>query len=275
MVRANKGIKSQPRFHVHIGKSKSRCRTLLNGVLQGSVDAPTLSNLFTYNVSTTVSRKYIYADGIAMTASDKCFRAVEQTLSDNLDKLKYYFYKWRIKLNTTKDVCSAFHQTNHLSDYELGITNIGQGIPFNKTRKYLGVIFDCTLSYNQHLLQTAKVRKRCILRKKLANKHCGVNFTTFCTSTLALCFSVASTYCCSIRSQCHHCKKISTSLNDIGYWLHQIHSYRTTADLSIHLSINLSIYLSIPIYIYIYTYIYTYLYTYIYYYTYTNFVCLF
>ena len=46
MVRAIKGIKSQPRFHVHIGKSKSRCRTLLNGVLQGSVDAPTLSNLF-------------------------------------------------------------------------------------------------------------------------------------------------------------------------------------------------------------------------------------
>ena len=90
MVTAIKSMKSQPRFHVHIGKSKSRCRALLNGVPQGSVDAPTLSNLFTYDIFTTVSRKFIYADGIAMMARDKCFRAVEQTLSDNLDKLKYF-----------------------------------------------------------------------------------------------------------------------------------------------------------------------------------------
>ena len=171
-------------------------------------------------------------------------RFVGCTLSDHLDKLKYYFYNWRVELNTTKNVCSAFHQTNHLSDYELGITNIGQGIPFNKTRKHLDVIFDCTLSYNQHLLQTAKLRKRCILRKKFANKHCGVNFTTLCTSTLALYFSVPK-YCCSIWSPCHHSKKFSPSFDDIGYWLHQIHFSRTTAHLSIFLSTYLSIYLSI------------------------------
>ena len=60
---------SQCRFHVHIGKSKSRCWTLRNGIPQGSVIAPALFNLYTYDIPTTVSRKYIYAGDIAMMAN--------------------------------------------------------------------------------------------------------------------------------------------------------------------------------------------------------------
>ena len=76
---------SQWCFHVHIGKSKSRCQTLLNGFPQSSVIAPDLFNLYIYHISSTASIKYIYADDIAMMASDKCFTVVELTLSDDLD----------------------------------------------------------------------------------------------------------------------------------------------------------------------------------------------
>ena len=77
MIRVIMGMVSQRRFHVHIGKSKSRCRTLLNGVLQGSVIAPAL-----YNIPTTVyKRKYMYADEILVMESDKCFTVVKQTLT--------------------------------------------------------------------------------------------------------------------------------------------------------------------------------------------------
>ena len=44
-----------------------------------------------------------------MMARDKYFTVAEQTLSDDLDKFRNYFYKWRLKLNTTKTICSAFH----------------------------------------------------------------------------------------------------------------------------------------------------------------------
>ena len=90
MARTIIGIISQHRFHVHIGKSKSLCRTLLNGVPQGSVIASALFNLYTYDTPTTESRKYIYEYDIPMMASDKCFTVVEQTLSDDPDKLRTF-----------------------------------------------------------------------------------------------------------------------------------------------------------------------------------------
>ena len=180
MVKAIQGMMSQCRFNVHIGKSKSRCRTLVNGVPQGSVIAPALFNLYTNDMRTTVSRKYIYADDIGIMVSDKCFTVVEQTLSDDLDKLRNYFYYWRLKLNTTKTVCSSFHLTNRFADYELSITIMGERIPFDKTQKDLGVTLDCTLSYHQHLLNTAaKVSKRCRLLKRLASHHWGADFFLF------------------------------------------------------------------------------------------------
>ena len=66
-------------------------------VLQGSVIAPALFNLYAYDIPATFSRKHIYADDIAMIASDKSFRVVEQTMSDDLDKLTNYFYNCAAK----------------------------------------------------------------------------------------------------------------------------------------------------------------------------------
>ena len=85
MVRAIMCMISQRHFHVHIGKSKSHCRTLFNRVPQGSVIAPALFILYTYDIPTTLSREYIYADDFAMMASDTFSIVVEQTLSENLD----------------------------------------------------------------------------------------------------------------------------------------------------------------------------------------------
>ena len=150
MVRGLIGMISQRHFHVDVGKSESSCRTLLSGVPQGSVIAPSLFSLYDYNFLTTLSGKYIYADDIAMMASDNCFAVVEQTLSDDLGKLRNYFYNWRLKLNTPKTVCSALHLTNRIVDYELSITTMVEWIPFDKTLKHLGVTHERTLCYHQY-----------------------------------------------------------------------------------------------------------------------------
>ena len=83
---------SQYRFHVHIGNKKSQCRILKNGILQGSVLAPALFNLYTYDLPATQSKKYVYADNIALLHSNGDFHEIENALSNDLDDLKKYFW---------------------------------------------------------------------------------------------------------------------------------------------------------------------------------------
>ena len=161
-------------------------------------------------------RKYIYADDTAMIVSDKWFTVVEQTLSENLDKLREYFYNWLLKLNSTKIVCSTFHYNNRLADYELSITTMGDRILFDQTKKYLGFTFD-------HTLLPPTLTEQCS-----KSKHMLQSTKETCQQPLA---SQLHKYCCPIWCQSHHCKKSQQWVVSIGWRLHQIHSYSTAANL--------------------------------------------
>ena len=117
-------------FHVHIGGKKSRCRTLLNGVPQGSVIAPLYFNLYTDDIPPTTSKKYIYADHIALKTCHKDFPEIERVSSRDMDILSTYFTNWRLKLNTTKTVSRVFHLANRKADYKLNIQISGERLPF-------------------------------------------------------------------------------------------------------------------------------------------------
>ena len=130
MVRVIMSMISQRRFHVHIGGKKSRCRTLLNGVPQGCVIAPLLFNLYTHDIPPTTSKKYIYADDIALKTFHKDFPEIERVLSRDMDILSTYFTDWRLKLNTTKTVSSMFHLANSRADYKLNIQIFSEKVTF-------------------------------------------------------------------------------------------------------------------------------------------------
>jgi len=58
-------------FTLTTGNSKrSRLRRLKNGVPKGSVLAPLLFNIYISDLPTTVSRKYAYADDLAIMHAD-------------------------------------------------------------------------------------------------------------------------------------------------------------------------------------------------------------
>jgi len=120
---------SQRHFHVHIGNKKSRCRTLINGVLQGYVLAPALFNLYTYDLPETQS---LFTLTTLLYFIVTLFSVIERTLYHDLDKLREYFRDWRLKLNAKITVCSAFHLTNRLANYKLQVRTRGQLIPLLK-----------------------------------------------------------------------------------------------------------------------------------------------
>ena len=57
-------------FILQAGDQLSRLRRLINGLPQGSVLAPILFNIYTYDLPDTVSKKYVYADDICLGVTE-------------------------------------------------------------------------------------------------------------------------------------------------------------------------------------------------------------
>ena len=72
-------------FTITNGDSKqSRLRRLKNGFPQGSVLAPLLFNIYTYNLPSMISRKFAYADDLALLHSFGNWKDLEGTLSQDM-----------------------------------------------------------------------------------------------------------------------------------------------------------------------------------------------
>ena len=91
---------------------QSRLRRLKNGVPQGSVLAPLQFNIYTYNLPSMISRKFAYADDLALLHSSGNWKDFEGTLSQDMSTLSAYLQTWRLKLGHTKMVMAAFHLNN-------------------------------------------------------------------------------------------------------------------------------------------------------------------
>ena len=91
------------RLHTSNGQS-SRVRKLKNGVPQGSVLAPMLFNIYIHDLPATQSRKYGYADDLAILLSKPSWEAVEEGLSEDKSTLSSYLKNWRLKLSADKTV---------------------------------------------------------------------------------------------------------------------------------------------------------------------------
>ena len=128
MVRMLMAMISQRSFVVDFRGRLSRRRSLRNGVPQGSVLAPLLFNIYTHDLPPTVSKKFIYADDIALLHQAKELTTAEQTLSNDLDLLATYFHQWRLQLNSSKTECSVFHLKNRLATKELHVSLRGNTI---------------------------------------------------------------------------------------------------------------------------------------------------
>ena len=98
---------------------KSRLWCLKNGFLQGSVLAPLLFNIYTYDLPVTVEKKFAYADEPAILHYASNWQASEETLAQDMATLSFYLYKWKFNLSTTKIVQQSSIFTTRRHDMSL------------------------------------------------------------------------------------------------------------------------------------------------------------
>ena len=162
-------------FTLTIGNSKqSRLRRLRNGFPQGSVLAPLLFNIYTYDLPSMTSQKYAYADDFALLYASRDWKAVEDTLSQDMTTLSAYFQTCRLKLSNTKTVTAAFYLNNREAKRELNVYNSGNLLIPCPVPTYLGLKLDRSLTFRHDLeALRKKLSTRVALLRRLAGSGWG------------------------------------------------------------------------------------------------------
>ena len=106
-----------------------------------------------------ISRKFAYADDLALLHFSGSWKDLEGTLSQDMSTLSVYLQTCRLKLSHSKTVTTAFHLNNREAKRELKVN--GRLLPFCPTTTYLRVKLDRSLSFRHHLVA---------LRKKLSSR---------------------------------------------------------------------------------------------------------
>ena len=83
-----------------------------------------------------ISRKFAYADDLALLHSSGNWKDLEGTLSQDMSTLSAYLQTWRLKLSHTKMVTTAFHLNNREAKCELKVYSNSRLLPFG-TNPYL------------------------------------------------------------------------------------------------------------------------------------------
>ena len=118
-------------FTLTTGDSKpSKFRRLKNNLPQGSVLAFYLFNIYIDDLPFITSKKYAYADDLAILHSSGDWKVLERTLSDDMTTLFAYLQSWRLKLSYAKTVTTAFHLDNREAKRELKVKSNVKILPF-------------------------------------------------------------------------------------------------------------------------------------------------
>ena len=193
---------------------QSRLRRLKNSIPQGSVLAPVLFNIYTYDLPSMISRNFAYADDLALLHFFGNWKDLEGTLSQDMSTLSVYLQIWKLKLSHTKTVMAAFHLNNQEVKCELRVYNNSRFLPFCPTPTYLGVKLDRSLMFHHHLVALhKKLSSRVTLLRQLVGLGWGAGAKTLHIATLSLVYSTAE-YCAPVWCRSAHTHVIDSIFND-------------------------------------------------------------
>ena len=145
-----------------------------------------------------ISRKFAYADDLALLHFSGNWKDLEGTLNQNISTLSAYLQTWRLKLSHTKTVTAAFHLNNREPKRELKVYNNDRLLPFCPTPIYLGVKLGRSLMFPHHLVALRKILSlRVTQLRPLVGSGWSAGAKTLHIATLSLVYSTAE-YCAPV-----------------------------------------------------------------------------
>ncbi|GFX40433.1 probable RNA-directed DNA polymerase from transposon BS [Trichonephila clavipes] len=138
------------KYKVRVNDTLSITHRVNIGVTQGSLLGPVLFNIYVNDIpSHPRTMINLYADDTAISATYKNTKSVTIALNKHLALLEKYFNDWKIKINVDKTVAVLFTKTRKpIAPPTLYSTKLR----WSQTTKYLGIIFDKTLTWKPHIL---------------------------------------------------------------------------------------------------------------------------
>ena len=165
-------------------------------------------NIYISELPETTSRRYGYADDLAILLRRPSWKEVEEGLNKGMTILVDYLRKWRIQLSIGKTVSAAYHLNNKDAKRELDGFVDNKRLVCQQAPKYLGVHLDRMLNFKQHLEEVARVA----LIRHPAGTTWGASAKTLRISTQALVFPAAE-YCAPVWSRSPHVKNVDVAIN--------------------------------------------------------------
>ena len=157
-IRYIKSFISQRYMYFKIQNIESPKIKLNFGVPQGSSLSPILFLLYVSDIPKPKSHNsYIsqFADDIKIYSTSPSLPLIQSNLQKSMDQIIKYCGKRRISINEKKSFELIFRKRTHISQAEENakpIMFLNKPIPFEKTGKFLGVSFDNTLSFKNHII---------------------------------------------------------------------------------------------------------------------------
>lgn len=145
------------KMNVRIGNDISSNKECENGSPQGSVLSPLLFNLLMNTLKEAlqdlpVDLSMFADDGLVWKASRKPKRSLK-ILQQALQEIKTWTVDWGFKLSTAKTSCVVFNRRFSATRDLPKLTFDGNELEFAPWVKFLGMFFDCELTWNKHITE--------------------------------------------------------------------------------------------------------------------------
>lgn len=172
-----------------------RFRCIREGTPQGAVCSPTLFLAFINDLPNHLPRDVetsLFADDLAIWATDKTVAAAEARVQRALDCLLKWAEEWKMEVNREKTVGTIFTLDPAEARRECALTLGTSRLQHDPTPVFLGIRFDRGLSFRQHIENVkVKMKRRSHALRSLSGKSWGAAASDLRTIYLAFIRSCA------------------------------------------------------------------------------------
>ena len=163
-------------FQVSVGSSTSKSFRLENGLPQGSVISPVLFLVAINDLCPTNVHFSLFADDTAVWKSGRNLKFLQKQIQQTINYIQNWCENWGFKISVVKTKFMVFRKGKG-SRIELKLN--GQQIEQVKNFKFLGMVFDQTFSWKDHIQYVIdKCLKRINILKLLSGSKWGADKNT-------------------------------------------------------------------------------------------------